>query len=123
MHTKTKLRGERRANRQRAITHAFNLYWYEQWNRDPFAVTSWLHDGVVHLETNAERYERQDEYRNEVLESAKRTADHLRQCSCFICSGYKKYEKAPSRLREEYRNEDAALELRDWENHQSHRWV
>jgi hypothetical protein len=98
MQTKNMKRAERRNRREKAIQHAFNIYWH-QWGRstEAFKYNRWSED-VTYIETNEERYRKEDEHREKVLMSAKLIAKHLRNCSCYICSGYKKYEKTRKQI-------------------------
>lgn len=85
-------RALRRHQRARSIQHAFNVRWYK-WGfyENSYTFFGWRKDIVV-LETEEQRRQYQDEHREDVLMTAKFIAEHLRTCSCYMCSGYKKYE-------------------------------
>jgi len=118
MQTKNMKRAIRRHRREKAIQHAFNCCWSQWvWDDDSFKFNRWLHD-KVYLETNEERFQHQDEHRQDVLNNAKRVAKHLRNCSCFLCSGYKDYEKTRKQLQMLAQDKDDEASLFDedsWE--------
>lgn len=125
-HTRT--RGYRRYLRERAITHAFDIYW-RQWGWMDQAFQCWFTDEgfltyytVSHyvdadnpfLDTNDARYAHQDNYREHVRRNiCGRSADNLRLCSCYTCSGYKRYEKNRQMMREEAATKDSKNEVYD----------
>jgi hypothetical protein len=108
-------REHRRAQRERKIQHAFNIYWNticdntcgHGYRDDVYDFWKSQHDLVL-LETEEARRQHQDNYRQEVLILAKRVAKHLCVCSCWACgnNGYKKYEKT--------RNNQRAAEQDKW---------
>lgn len=118
MQTKNLNRGVRRYNRTRAIQHAFNIYRY-QWGlgtKDAYKYYKSQHDLII-LEDNAARFSHQDEHRLDVLAMATKNARHMRTCSCWMCSGYKKYEKTPKMLREAAKDADDWADVEDsWED-------
>lgn len=120
MQTKNLNRSVRRYNRTRAIQHAFDIYW-NKWGRgnDTFKevfteegfLTYWSAKTYVDvdnptLDTNEARFSHEDKYRQHVLGIVSQAADNLRLCSCWMCSGYKKYEKTHHMIREEMRDAD-----------------
>lgn len=118
MKTKNK-RAIRRYRREKAIQHAFNVYWYS-WgqNNDTYKFNRWQ-DEEIYLETNEERFKYQDEHRQDVLNTVKLVANHLRNCSCFLCSGYKDYEKTRKQLQTLAKDRDDETALFDddsWED-------
>lgn len=121
MQTKDLTRGERRARRLHAIEHAFDVYWnkWGRWN-DTFRHHLYVGYERIYLETEDARRQMEDEARAECLITAKRVAKHLRNCSCFMCSGYKKYEKTPKQLRARYQDEDEVADLWGEEKSSSH---
>lgn len=101
MQTKNLTRDVRRHYRSRAIQHAFDIYWHQWYGfgaADAYDYNKWQHDKVF-PEDNAARFQHEDEHRQEVLSYARKNAKHLCNCSCFMCSGHKKYEKTPKQLR------------------------
>lgn len=69
------------------------------------------------LEDNAARFSHQDEHRLDVLAMATKNARHMRTCSCWMCSGYKKYEKTPKMIREAAKDADDWTDVEDsWED-------
>ncbi len=95
MQKKNLKRSVRRHYRERAIQHAFNVYWFHWYGHtanDAYSYNSWQHDKVL-LENNEARFEHQDEHRKNVLNKATKKAKHLRYCSCKMCSYYKEYKK------------------------------
>lgn len=118
MQTKNLNRGVRRYNRTRAIQHAFNIYrtWHGFRAENAYDYNKWQHDKIV-LEDNAARFSHQDEHRLDVLAIATKNARHMRMCSCWMCSGYKKYEKTPKMLREAAKDADDWADVEDsWED-------
>lgn len=105
MQAKDLTRGVRRDRRLRAIGHAFDVYWHK-WGRWHDEYEGRLRRGYerIYLETEEDRRRKQDEARQACVEVAKLAADHLRTCSCFKCSGYKKYEKTPHQIRARHRD-------------------
>ena len=118
MQTKNLTRSVRRYKRTRSIQYAFNIYrshWGFQ-NQNAFDYNKWQHDRII-LEDNAARFSHQDEHRLDVLNFANKKARHLRTCSCWFCSGYKKYEKTPKMLKEAARSLDDLTDLEDsWDD-------
>lgn len=114
MQTKNTQRALTRLRRQKAIQHAFNVYWHK-WGRgdDPYGYYSWWGCEKVYLDNNEDRYAHEDEHRSEVMLTSKMVAKHLRNCSCFMCSGYKKYEKTPWQLRQAAKDLDEFADLCD----------
>lgn len=104
--------GYRRHLRERSIAHAFHIYW-NIWGDcdDVFKWRGWQGYEPIIIEDQQARWEIENQHRADVLNRASKNADHMRMCSCFMCSGYKKYEKSPKQLREIYRDADAAEEL------------
>ena len=107
MQKKNLKRGERRERKQHAIKHAFDIYWHKwgRWN-DVYHAHGWWGRERVYLETEESRRQEQDTARNECLKHSKRVAENFCTCSCWMCSGYKKYEKTPKMFRERYRDID-----------------
>jgi len=115
MQTKNLTRGVRRHYRNRAIQHAFDIYW-NKWDgaTKTYDYNKW-HDDKILLEDNAARFTHQDEHRSNVLIRAVKNAKHLRNCSCFLCSGHKEFEKIPKRLRMLAQEADDFLSLEEFE--------
>lgn len=103
-------RDYRRHVRTRAVAHAFDIYWHQFFYRDAFKPLSNRYYPVI-IDNEQDRWNHEDEHRNEVFSHAKRDADNMRLCSCFMCSGYKKYEKTAYDLRELAREKDDLDEL------------
>lgn len=106
-------RDYRRSVRARAIAHAFDIYW-NQWFafRQPFVSYRYSNGYCrIILDHEQARWYYEDQHRNEVIGRAKQAADNMCLCSCFLCSGYKKYEKTRHDLRELARDKDDFDEL------------
>ncbi len=87
-------RGLRRALRQRAIAHAFNVYWNMYGDGpDVFDKRHWHGYEPTTIENQAERWEIENNHRDDVMRSATRVADYLKSCSCAMCTHrYGKYK-------------------------------
>lgn len=53
----------------------------------------------------------QDRHRADWMLNAKLWADHMRTCSCYLCSGHKKYVKSTADAREAIRTRDELDDL------------
>lgn len=108
-------RDYRRSVRARAIAHAFDIYWHS-WGEcdDAFKAYRYYDHCRIILDHEQARWYYEDQHRIKVLDWAKQAADNMRLCSCFLCSGYKKYEKTPQDLREAARDACDFEELEKW---------
>lgn len=86
-------RGLRRALRQRAIAHAFDVYW-NMWNEpkeDAFKLHSYGYERTV-VDQDL-KWEMENNHRAEVMARAVERADYLKSCSCAMCTHqYGKYK-------------------------------
>lgn len=106
-------RGYRRTVRARAIAHAFDIYWHA-WGKCDDAFKAYRYSGHkrITLDHEQARWYFEDQHRAKILDWAKQAADNMCLCSCFMCSGYKKYEKTPQAMREAVRDACDFEELR-----------
>ena len=103
-------RANRRHFREVAIGHAFRVMFWSQNDRNDWARKN--HMGYT-TAIGVNKWLYQDICKYEVLLWAKQRADNMRLCSCFLCSGYKKYAQSRSQLREQARTIDDLLEVYD----------
>lgn len=105
-------RAERRHRRCRAVKRAFEIYW-KSWDspRDWDDFRYGRSRGFRILDGEQERRDMQDRHRADWMLNAKLWADHMRTCSCYLCSGHKKYVKSTADAREAIRTRDELDDL------------
>lgn len=101
-------RAFRRHRRQVMVARAFDMYFYGWGYRSHWQ--EHRYSGYERM-VGADKHLCQDVNRYETLQHAKQAADNMRLCSCFMCSGYKDYEKTPRRKREEAQDRDDLMEV------------
>lgn len=86
------LRSERRHRRARAVARAFRVYWNSWSSAKDWADIRWRHERVI-LDGEQARRDMQDRHRADWMLNAKLWADHMKTCSCYVCTRHKHYEK------------------------------
>lgn len=104
-------RAIRRHRRQVSIDHAFDIYW-RCWGRGDDPYQDWYPRDTIFLVTEEERRDHQNDHREEVLNQARRVAKHLKNCSCFMCSGH--HELSRQERRERTSLADDFDDLQEW---------
>jgi len=101
-------RGYRRQMRERAVKHAFDVYWY-YWNESNEALKShryYYNYCRIILDHNRARWYYEDLHRDKILGWAKQNADNMCTCSCWICTRYRNYKTIHERRELERENFD-----------------
>lgn len=109
-------RSERRARKQKAIKHAFDVIWIKWGLNKPlfnkiYNILTRKHE-IIYVDSVEERYELEEKHREKLLKDAKLLADNLKRCSCHICCGHKNTLSYKDK-KEQIRMEDELEDLDD----------
>lgn len=106
-------RGYRRQQRERAIQHAFDIFWY-QWSeyKSSFKGRGYYNYQRIILDHNNARWYYENLHRQHIIDWAKQSADNMCTCSCYLCTAHRKYKTIHER-REIERDKCDAAEIFD----------